>query len=201
MVLATNVAETSLTVPGHPVRRRPGNGADLAVLHPARRSSGCPSNRSRRPPRTNGLDGAVASRPASASGCTARRTSLDRPAYTDPEILRTNLAAVILQMAALRLGESSASRSSTHRTPGDPRRPSAEEMAMTLAEQLIDKGRKQGIEQGIDVARRILLKQVRSRFGEVPTWWEERVQSASVDELETWSDRVLRVRSIDEVVG
>ena len=28
-----------------------------------------------------------------------------RPRYTDPEILRTNLAAVILQMSALRLGE------------------------------------------------------------------------------------------------
>src|SRR3954463_8035224 len=28
-----------------------------------------------------------------------------RPAFTDPEILRTNLASVILQMAALRLGD------------------------------------------------------------------------------------------------
>ena len=28
-----------------------------------------------------------------------------RPRYTDPEVLRTNLAAVILQMAALQLGE------------------------------------------------------------------------------------------------
>src|SRR5439155_22451829 len=28
-----------------------------------------------------------------------------RPAFTDPEVLRTNLASVILQMAALRLGE------------------------------------------------------------------------------------------------
>ena len=31
VVLATNVAETSLTVPGHPLRRRPGHGADLAA--------------------------------------------------------------------------------------------------------------------------------------------------------------------------
>ena len=30
---------------------------------------------------------------------------LQRPEYTDPEILRTNLAAVILQMSALRLGD------------------------------------------------------------------------------------------------
>ncbi len=35
----------------------------------------------------------------------AEQDFLDRPEFTDPEILRTNLASVILQMAALRLGE------------------------------------------------------------------------------------------------
>ena len=42
---------------------------------------------------------------ASASGSTPRRTSLARPEFTDPEILRTNLASVILQMTALGLGD------------------------------------------------------------------------------------------------
>ena len=36
-----------------------------------------------------------------------------RPAFTDPEILRTNLAAVILQMLHLRLGAIDAFRSSS----------------------------------------------------------------------------------------
>ena len=39
-----------------------------------------------------------------------------RPEFTDPEIQRTNLAAVILQMAAARLGDVARSRSSTRPT-------------------------------------------------------------------------------------
>ena len=42
---------------------------------------------------------------ASASGCMRRMTSTARAAFTPPEVLRTNLASVILQMAALELGE------------------------------------------------------------------------------------------------
>ena len=48
IVLATNVAETSLTVPGHPVRRRPRHRPDLPLQPPAPRCSGCRSSRSRR---------------------------------------------------------------------------------------------------------------------------------------------------------
>ena len=43
-------------------------------------------------------------RTASACACTARTTSRRGRAYTDPEILRSSLAAVILRMAALDLG-------------------------------------------------------------------------------------------------
>lgn len=39
-----------------------------------------------------------------------------RPEFTDPEILRTNLASVVLQMIALDLGEISEFRSSSRRT-------------------------------------------------------------------------------------
>ncbi len=42
---------------------------------------------------------------AYASGCTARTTAWPGPEFTEPEIQRTNLAAVILQMAALGLGK------------------------------------------------------------------------------------------------
>ena len=41
----------------------------------------------------------------SASGCTPRTTSTHRPEFTEPEILRTNLASVILQMTAIGLGD------------------------------------------------------------------------------------------------
>jgi ATP-dependent helicase HrpA len=48
-----------------------------------------------------------------------------RPEFTDPEILRTNLASVILQMTALGWATWPASRSSTRPTPEDHRRGAA----------------------------------------------------------------------------
>ena len=48
IVLATNVAETSLTVPGIRYVGRPRHGPHLALQPPARRCSGCRSSRSRR---------------------------------------------------------------------------------------------------------------------------------------------------------
>ena len=75
IVLATNVAETSLTVPGHPLRGRSRHGPDVALLRPdegaaaAHRADlagvGQPARRSLRPGRAR----------VSASGCTTRRTS------------------------------------------------------------------------------------------------------------------------------
>ena len=44
-------------------------------------------------------------RPASASGCTREDDFDARPEFTEPEILRTNLASVILQMTAIGLGD------------------------------------------------------------------------------------------------
>ena len=75
------------------------------ATRPGPRCSGCPSSRSPRRRPTSGPAAAAGWRPGSASGCTARRTSLGRPEFTEPEILRTNLASVILQMTAAELGE------------------------------------------------------------------------------------------------
>ena len=72
IVLATNVAETSLTVPGIPLRRRYRAGARQALTRIATRSSSCRSKRSRRPPPTSVPAAAAASPPASASGFTTR---------------------------------------------------------------------------------------------------------------------------------
>ena len=105
IVLATNVAETSLTVPGIRYVIDPGHGADLPVLAAQqgaatadrtdlaglRRAAG----RALRPGRRRHLHPAVL----------ARTTSPARPAFTDPEIARTSLASVILQMASLDLGD------------------------------------------------------------------------------------------------
>ncbi|WP_442873658.1 ATP-dependent RNA helicase HrpA [Corynebacterium sp. SCR221107] len=104
IVLATNIAETSLTVPGiHFVidtgtarisRYSLKNKVQRLPIEPISKASA--NQRS-------GRCGRV------ADGIAIRLYSEDdflaRPDFTDPEILRTNLASVILQMASLRLGD------------------------------------------------------------------------------------------------
>ena len=103
VVLATNVAETSLTVPGIKYVVDPGfarmsrYSARLKVqrlpIEPISQASA--DQRKGRSGRTS--DGICIR-------LYAEEDFLERPRFTDPEILRTNLASVILQMAALDLG-------------------------------------------------------------------------------------------------
>ncbi|MEW6648113.1 MAG: ATP-dependent RNA helicase HrpA [Pseudomonadota bacterium] len=104
IVLATNVAETSLTVPG--IRYVIDSGL-------ARISRYSPRTKVQRLP-IEAISQAAANQRAGrcgrvAAGVCIRLYSeedfLGRPLYTDPEIWRTNLAAVILQMGALGLGD------------------------------------------------------------------------------------------------
>ena len=104
VVLATNVAETSLTVPGIRYVVDPGN---------ARISRYSRRLKVQRLP-IEPISQASAAQRAGRSGRTAPGVCIrlyseedfdSRPRYTDPEILRTNLAAVILRMAALQLGD------------------------------------------------------------------------------------------------
>jgi hypothetical protein len=74
--------------------------------------------------------------------------------------------------------------------------PAAEEAVVTAGEQLIEKGREKGRLEG---ERRLLLRQLRVRFGNVTPEVEARIGSASEAELETWSERVLTVASLDEI--
>src|SRR3954468_16862299 len=104
IVLATNVAETSLTVPGIRYVIDPGSArisrysARLKVqrLPIERVSQASADQRKGRCGRT------------SEGICIRLYTEadfLERPRFTDPEILRPNLASVILQMAAAGLGD------------------------------------------------------------------------------------------------
>ncbi|WIB63067.1 ATP-dependent RNA helicase HrpA [Curtobacterium sp. MCBD17_040] len=104
VVLATNVAETSLTVPG--IRYVVDTGT-------ARISRYSPRAKVQRLP-IEAISQASANQRSGRSGRTSpgiaiRLYSEDdfarRPEYTDPEILRTNLAAVILQMISLGFGD------------------------------------------------------------------------------------------------
>jgi len=103
VVLATNVAETSLTVPG--IRYVIDSGTARISRYsyrakvqrlPIEAVSQASANQRK------GRCGRV--EPGICIRLYSEEDFLSRPAFTDPEILRTNLAAVILQMLHLRLG-------------------------------------------------------------------------------------------------
>ncbi|CAI8884480.1 ATP-dependent RNA helicase HrpA [Methylococcus capsulatus] len=104
IVLATNVAETSLTVPGirgvidagYARISRYSHRSKLQRL-PIEKISRASANQ------RAGRCGRVG--PGVCIRLYSEQDFLNRPEFTDPEILRTNLAAVILQMKALNLGD------------------------------------------------------------------------------------------------
>ena len=104
IVLATNVAETSLTVPRIRYVVDPGlarvnrysyrNKVEMLQVEPVSRASA-----NQRAGRCGRVMSGVCVR------LYAREDYEARPEYTDPEILRSSLASVILRMKALKLGE------------------------------------------------------------------------------------------------
>jgi len=107
IVLATNVAETSLTVPGIKYVIDPGTArisrysfrtkVQRLPIEPVSQASA-----NQRKGRCGRVSEGICIRLYS------EQDFLSRPEFTDPEILRTNLASVILQMTALGLGDISA---------------------------------------------------------------------------------------------
>ncbi|KOC90243.1 ATP-dependent RNA helicase HrpA [Winslowiella iniecta] len=107
IVLATNVAETSLTVPGIKYVIDPGTArisrysyrtkVQRLPIEPISQASA-----NQRKGRCGRVSEGICIR------LYAEEDFNNRPEFTDPEILRTNLASVILQMTALGLGDISA---------------------------------------------------------------------------------------------
>lgn len=81
--------------------------------------------------------------------------------------------------------------------------PEAKDMTVTFAQRLHEEGRAQGIQQGRQQARRdMLLELLRQRFGAaVDDIAERRVASASTEQLEQWTKRVLSVATLAELLG
>lgn len=104
VILATNVAETSLTVPG--IRYVIDTGTARISRYSAR------SKIQRLP--IEAISQASAQQRSGRAGRTAPGIAIrlyseedfaGRPEFTEPEVLRTNLAAVVLQMMALGIGD------------------------------------------------------------------------------------------------
>ncbi|GAA5146071.1 ATP-dependent RNA helicase HrpA [Nocardioides marinquilinus] len=104
VVLATNVAETSLTVPGirYVVDTGVARISRYSVRTKVQRLPIEPVSQASANQRA-GRCGRVA--PGIAVRLYSEDDYLARPEFTEPEILRTNLASVILQMASLGLGD------------------------------------------------------------------------------------------------
>ena len=104
IIVATNVAETSLTIPG--IRYVVDSGlARILRYSPRSRTTSLPvvpvsrSSADQRKGRCGRVQQGICVR------LYAEDDYLSRPLYTPPEILRANLAEVILRMIALRLGD------------------------------------------------------------------------------------------------
>ncbi len=86
-----------------------------------------------------------------------------------------------------------------------------EELETMLAEsidrwnrEILEKGREEGREEGRDEGRqegeaRLLLRQLRLKFGSLEPEIEERVRSADPDRLLVWGERVLTAESLQDV--
>mgnify|MGYP000671093726 CR=1 FL=1 len=71
------------------------------------------------------------------------------------------------------------------------------EMVITWEDALAD-SEARGIQTGEAL---VLKRQLGRRYGELPRWVEERLGKASREELESWADRVLDAKRLEDVFG
>jgi hypothetical protein len=67
-------------------------------------------------------------------------------------------------------------------------------MGMTTADMLRAEGEAKGV-------ARTLVRQLTRKFGPVPDAVRERIDTATLEQLEIWSDRVLDAATLDDVFG
>ena len=87
--------------------------------------------------------------------------------------------------------------------------PAVKEAVMTTAQRLFEEGRQkgrlegrqEGLEEGnLAGQRRLLLKQLRLRFGSIPRPAMARINKASSEQLERWAERLLTAPSLQKVL-
>ena len=83
-----------------------------------------------------------------------------------------------------------------------PLGPKVAEEVMTLAERLRREGERKGRREGeITGIRKLLLRQLRQRFGVLPSDALSRIENADRPTLDAWGRRVLKAASLDEVLA
>jgi hypothetical protein len=69
-----------------------------------------------------------------------------------------------------------------------------EEAVMNWFETEVDRGERRG-------ERRLLLKQLRLRFGELPAGVVARIEAAEAPELDVWAERIITASRLEDVLG
>ena len=65
----------------------------------------------------------------------------------------------------------------------------------------LERGLEQGLERGLGFLGGVLKRQLKVRFGEVPSWVDERLSAAGAPDLERWGESLLTAESIEDVFG
>ena len=77
--------------------------------------------------------------------------------------------------------------------------PEAKDAIMTAGQRLIEQGRQEGRQQGI---QGVLLRLLRQRFGDaVSAQVEQRIVNAPLEQVEAWTGRVLSAATLAEVIA
>ena len=75
-----------------------------------------------------------------------------------------------------------------------------ERQRLAGVEQGVEQGMEQGMARGrLEGERKLVLRVIQHRFGELPAAYRLRLQSASQGELEDLADRVLDASSLDDL--
>ncbi|XXX82444.1 DUF4351 domain-containing protein [Sorangium sp. So ce134] len=76
------------------------------------------------------------------------------------------------------------------------------EEIVSAADQLVERGRQEGLREGLRQGRRhVLLRQLDARFGALPDAVVARVNAADIAELDRWSERVLTASTLADVLS
>jgi flagellar biosynthesis/type III secretory pathway protein FliH len=68
----------------------------------------------------------------------------------------------------------------------------------------MEQGLQQGMEQGLQQGRKsgeqsLLTRQLIKRFGDVPEWAQQRLDAADTAQLESWGEKLLDAKSLQDV--
>jgi len=78
--------------------------------------------------------------------------------------------------------------------------PEAKEAVVTAGQQLIERGRQEGRQESRQRLQSLLLRMLRRRFGDaVDPQVEQRIATASAEQLETWTESVPSATTLSEL--